>query len=343
LAVAAQDAPRARSPVEGACRNPFRKPHCLDTPPATADFQPDLADRRSMCETQRRIGLRAVLAAVIGIVLQSVAAAQPALRTDQVRLVFREPTESKHVRIRALMQERRIPEALHALLSPFRLPRVLTIEVKGCDGSEDAFYDNETVVFCYEYAELIERHLPKVATPWGVPRADAIVGAILDTILHEVGHGVIEMLDIPILGREEDAADFFSVYLQLLFPVEDAQRLLQGVAFMMGSEAREDFANRIAPQEYAGAHALNAQRYYNVLCLAFGANPKLLANAPPAGLPDGRAKSCGDEYALLKRAFLRLIVPYIDEARQREAIAKVGFSWSALVTVPERLDRAPLQ
>jgi hypothetical protein len=295
-----------------------------------------------MDATRTRTGLSALFAAVIGIVFQCTAVAQPALRTDQIRLVFQEPTEPRHVRIRALMQERRIPEALHALLDPFRLPRALTIEVKGC-GSEDAHYDNATVVFCYEYAELIERHLPKVATPWGVTRADAVVGGILDTILHEVGHGVIEMLEIPVLGREEDAADFFSVYLQLLFPVEDAQRLLQGVAFMMGSEAREDLKTKISSREFAGAHALNAQRYYNVLCLAFGANPALLANTPPPEMSDWRAKSCGDEYALLKRSFVKLILPYIDEPRQREAIAKVDFSWSALVTAPERRDRAPLQ
>ena len=67
-----------------------------------------------------------------------------------------------------------------------------------------------------------------------------MVGAILDTILHEAAHGIIEQLDIPVLGREEDAADFFSVYLQLQFPPGDAKRLIEGVAFMMGSEAREE-------------------------------------------------------------------------------------------------------
>jgi hypothetical protein len=287
-----------------------------------------------------RIARRALLAALTGIALHSGAAAQPALRTDQIRITFEEPVEPRHVRLRTLMQQRQIPEALHALLGAFRLPRELTIEVKGC-GREDAHYEQEIVVFCYEYAELIERHLPKVATPWGVSRADAIVGAILDTILHEVGHGVIEMLDIPILGREEDAADFFSVYLQLLFPVEDAQRLIQGVAFMMGSEGREDIEKSISPREFAGTHALNAQRYYNVLCLAFGANPALVGNAPPPGLSEWRAKHCGDEYALLKRAFTKLVLPYIDEPRQREAIAQVRFKWSPLVT--ERLDRAPLE
>jgi hypothetical protein len=65
-------------------------------------------------------------------------------------------------------------------------------------------------------------------------------------------------------------------------------------------------------------------------------------NAPPAGLPMWRAGNCGDEYALLKRAFDRLILPYVDEAKQRAAITQVRFNWSPLLAGPESLDKPPL-
>ena len=264
-------------------------------------------------------------------------------RTDRVRTVYEEPTNEKHAAIRAGMREQRILEIAGALLNSFRLPRELTVEVRGCNGREGAWYAHDKAGFCYEYVELVQRHAPKVATPGGVPRADSIVGAVLDTILHEAAHGIIDMLEIPVLGREEDAADFFSIYLMLQFPAEDAKRLIEGVAFNMGSEAREDLSQKVRPQLFAGAHPPNAQRHYNVLCLAWGANPALFNNVAPAGLPAWRASnSCGDEWSLLRRAFGKLILPHADEERLRSAIADARFNWAPLVPAAESLDKPPL-
>jgi hypothetical protein len=256
---------------------------------------------------------------------------------------YEEPKDAKHVPIRQEMQDRGILEVVGAILNSFRLPRQLAVEVRSCDGREAAWYADGRAVFCYEYVELIQRHSPTVATPGGVQRADAIVGAVLDTILHEAGHGIIDILDIPVLGREEDAADFFSIYLLLQFPIEDARRLIQGVAFSVGSEARRDMQKMPRPQMFAGPHGMNAQRHYNVLCLAYGANPAVFDNAMPPGMPPLRAESCGDEWNLLKRAFTKVVLPHVDEGKLRAAIAQARFKWSPLVTAAETFDKPPLE
>ena len=285
----------------------------------------------------------AVIPAVVLALSPLPAAAQEAPRTDRVRTVYEEPANEKHAAIRAGMREQRILEIAGALLNAFRLPRELTVEVRGCNGREGAWYAYDKAGFCYEYVELVQRHAPKVATPGGVPRADSIVGAVLDTILHEAAHGIIDILEIPVLGREEDAADFFSIYLLLQFPAEDAKRLIEGVAFNMGSEAREDLSAKVRPQLFAGAHPPNAQRHYSVLCLAWGANPAMFNNVPPAGLPAWRAtNSCDDEWALLRRAFAKLILPHADEARLRAAIASARFNWTPLVAGTASVDKPPL-
>ena len=271
------------------------------------------------------------------------AAAQPDARTDQVSIVYAEPTDARHFPIRQEMQDRGLLETVGALLNSFRLPRELAVEARGCNGREAAWYGFDRAVFCYEYVELILRHSPKVATPGGVQRADAIVGAILDTILHEAAHGIIEILDIPVLGREEDAADFFSIYLLLQFPAEDARRLIQGVAFTVGSEAREDFEEVQRPQDFAGVHGMNAQRHFNVLCLAYGANPALFDNIVPPGLPPWRARHCGGEWSLLQRAFSKVVLPHVDEAKLRAAIAQARFKWNPLATAAETFDKFPLE
>jgi hypothetical protein len=280
---------------------------------------------------------------LLALLFAAPAAAQNAEpRTDNVRLVYQEPQNEKHVAIRAAMQDRGLLDMVGALLNPFRLPRPLTVEVLGCQGRENAWYGFDQANFCYEYVELIQRHSPKVATPGGVQRSDAILGATLDTILHEVGHAIFDILQIPVLGREEDAADFFSIYLLLQFPPEDAKRLIEGVAFTMGSEAREDFSDPPARLKFAGPHGLNAQRHYNVVCLAFGANPALFGNLPPPGLPAWRAKDCAEEWTLLKRSFEKAIMPHVDEPRLRAAIAAMRFHWSPLVIGAAGIDKPPL-
>jgi hypothetical protein len=281
---------------------------------------------------------------LLGLACSTPALAQPdpLARTDQVRVVYAEPLDAKHLAIRQAMQERRLLETVGAILSSFRLPSELTIEARGCGGREGAWYAHGTAYFCYEYVELIQRHSPKIATPGGVARADAIVGSVLDTILHETGHGVIELLDIPVLGREEDAADFFSVYLMLQFPPEDAKRLIEGVAFTMGSEGRQDLEGKMRPPMFAGPHGMNAQRHFNVLCLAYGADSALFGYTFPPGLPPWRAKDCGDEWSLLRRAFAKLILPHVDEEKLRAAIAGARFNWSPLSTAPESFDKPPL-
>ena len=259
-----------------------------------------------------------------------------------MRTVYEEPADEKHRIIRQLMQERRILETVAALLNSFRLPRELTLEVRGCQGRENAWYGFDRAIFCYEYVDLIQRHAPKVATPGGVQRGDAIVGAVIDTLFHEAAHGIFDLLQIPVMGREEDAADFFSIYLMLQFPPDDARRLIEGIAFNMGSEARKDFSERPLPQKFAGPHGPNVQRHYNVLCLAYAADQALFNNVVPAGLPPWRARSCWEEWAMLKRAFTRLILPHVDEARLRDAIANVHFDWSPLITEAASVDKPPL-
>ena len=299
--------------------------------------------RESLKQRTKMMLFAAGLAVPFAYAPPTVAQPEASSHTDHVNVFYVEPSDPKHIPVRHDMQERGLLELVGAILSSFHLPRQLTVEVRGCDGREDAWYASDRVVFCYEYVELIQRHSPKVATPGGVQRVDAIVGAVLDTILHEVGHGIIDILDIPVLGREEDAADFFSIYLLLQFPPDDARRLIQGVAFTVGSEAREDLQQSPRLQMFAGPHGMNAQRHYNVLCLAYGATPEMFDNAMPPGLLPSRAASCGDEWSLLKRAFSKLILPHVDEEKLSAAIAQARFKWSPLVTATEALDKPPLE
>jgi hypothetical protein len=284
--------------------------------------------------------------ALLGLTIHSapaVAQTEPSPRTDQVRVVYLEPKEAKHLPIRDALQQRGTMELVRSLMSSFRLPRELTLEVKGCDGRVDAYYGDDTATLCYEYVELIHQHSPKVGTPEGVARADAIVGAIIDTVMHEVGHAIFDMLDIPVLGREEDAADFFSAYMLLQFPPDDAHRLIQGVVFMLASEAKAELEEPLRLKAFSKEHGLPAQRYFNWLCIAYGAKPETFGNLVSRGwLPKERADDCDDEYDMLQRAFRKLILPHVDETMLRDALNQVRFNWGPPVRSTDGLDAPPL-
>jgi hypothetical protein len=91
----------------------------------------------------------------------------------------------------------------------------LLLKVSGCDGEANAWYDEGFVTVCYEYLADILKNAPEDMLPSGITRQDAILGPFVDVFLHESGHAVFDLLKVPVLGREEDAADFFSAYIML--------------------------------------------------------------------------------------------------------------------------------
>lgn len=138
------------------------------------------------------------------------------------------------------------------------------------------------------------------------------------SLLHEVGHALIHELQLPVLGREEDAADqlgligFFllqpdqrdQVFYAKLVDIADYWRLES----MQAKSALE----RIQPWD---SHSLDIQRFYNLACLTFGSDPERLEWIVTAtGLPDERAFYCDQEYALALRS-----VQWLDERFQRPA------------------------
>jgi hypothetical protein len=242
------------------------------------------------------------------------------LRADRIQISYLPPKNSAHEAIFKLLKERRILERFKGLLSALRLPRALLLKVEGCDGESNAWYGDDAVTVCYEYLEDILRNAPKETTPAGVTRADAITGPTLEVFLHEVGHAVFDYLSVPVLGHEEDAADQFAAYVLLQFAENDAHRLIYGVAYSYNIDASKPSTKE---NPFADEHGLPAQRFYNVLCMAYGADSKLFADLVDKGyLPRERAEGCADEYEQVIKALNKLIGPYIDQTRAKQVRAK---------------------
>ena len=64
---------------------------------------------------------------------------------------------------------------------------------------------------------------------------------------------------------------------------------------------------------FSDVHGAPAQRFYNLLCMAYGADRETFADLVDKGyLPQARAKGCRTEYGELNFAFQHLIKPNLD-------------------------------
>jgi hypothetical protein len=234
-------------------------------------------------------------------------------RSDRIDIQYVAPKSPEHQQVLELVKEHRTLEKIQQLLSPLRLPRRLLIKTEGCDGVSNAYYDDGAVTVCYEYLDDVWKNVPEEPTPAGVAPIDALIGPVMDVFLHEAGHAVFDMLQVPLFGREEDAADQFSVYIMLKMEKDEARRLIMGTAYQYENDVQSSTVS-MPLHKFADAHGTPSQRYFNVLCLAYGADKELFADFVSKGvLPKDRAESCEDEYAQVEFAFDRLITPSIDQ------------------------------
>jgi Putative metallopeptidase len=281
----------------------------------------------------------ATILAAAGLLLATAGAAAhnanaaPKAKANSVDINYVEPKSADNLPVYKLLKERQVLEKLRDLLSPLRLRHRLLLETRDCEGTSNAFSNEDSVIVCYEYINDIWKSAPQRTTPAGVAPIDALIGPLVDVFLHEAGHAVFASLQIPLFGREEDAADQFSTYIMLKFAKDEARRLILGSAYQYKGDLSAPTVT-IKQQSFADEHGTSAQRFFNLLCTAYGADPKLFSDFVEKGfLPEDRAVGCEREYLQLAHAFDTLIGPHIDKALAQ----KLHKRWLPPVTTPKVL------
>jgi hypothetical protein len=138
----------------------------------------------------------------------------------------------------------------------------------------------------------------------GDPVQRFVESNISETLYHELGHALIDQLDLPVFGPEEFAADFFAIVLiNRLHDEETVVRMAYDIAAAYDAGAVKE-ARHAQDLAMWDVHGIDGQRYYNLACHMYGANPEERDDvANELGLPDERAETCEDEYALTARAW----------------------------------------
>jgi hypothetical protein len=232
------------------------------------------------------------------------------VQSNRIRVEYAQPRSLEITPYYQLVLQRKALERVQELFSPLMLPSDITVRTTEC-GVSNAWYQRPTVTICYEYLRDLIDMAPKEPSRDGITPADAVVGQFLFTAAHEMGHAVFDLLDVPIFGRPEDAADQFAIYILLRIGKQDARKLIEGAAYMY-----KDYIGRptvtVPVTAFADVHGAPMQRFYDLLCIGYGSDPETFA-AVVDYLPKARVPGCKTEYGEVNFAFQKLIEPHVDQ------------------------------
>jgi hypothetical protein len=136
-------------------------------------------------------------------------------------------------------------------------------------------------------------------------------GNMLFVLLHELGHAVVSEMGIPVLGKDEDAADSFAATRLIKIGTEFADQVVVNAAkgwFM--ADRRDKKEGSTVP--YYDAHALDQQRAYQFVCFLVGSSEEKFKNiASETKLPKERQDSCQGDYSRASNAWDLALKPHL--------------------------------
>jgi len=206
-------------------------------------------------------------------------------------------------KVRSSLQQDKVLEKICANLNQtVAIPNDIAISITEC-GQPNAFYDprQKTVSMCYE---LIE-HFYNVFKPDSETQEEldnSVQGAISFVFVHELGHALIDNLDLPVTGKEEDAVDQLATVVLVEGTENGEQSVLDGARsfYLQEKQGGADLNNL----PFWDEHSLGPQRFYNLLCWLYGHNEQKYRRLVEQGiLPEDRAVRCPNEYNQISRSW----------------------------------------
>jgi hypothetical protein len=230
--------------------------------------------------------------------------------TGTVEAEWEKPRGEENVTGYELLKASETRELAKSLATVFELPNPLLIKgVNGFGGGPFYNPEDNSITLPYEFPavvfSVIVQSNPKgTPTEWG-----EAAGAVNSFILaHEFAHALIHNFELPVLGREEDAADAIATVM-LLKAEEGALYAIDAAEFWAAFSGRQEPP---ALAEYADNHSLDRQRADNILCFVAGSNEGILeAFNENEVLPEERLASCPGEWQLLISSVEQVLKPHL--------------------------------
>lgn|GEM_PF-568596 len=193
----------------------------------------------------------------------------------------------------------------------FVLPRDMEIHV--VNGFVGPNYDpqTKTITLSYGFVSYVGDQLTKNFP--GLEKDQDELGRELAAVdgfilLHELGHALIDLYNLPVLGKEEDAADSVATVFLTQTVKNGAEYAFDAAKFFNALSARQ---RKLAPSAYWDEHSLDKQRAYAIVCWIAGSSERDLSTVRGMGiLGDERLQRCPGEYQQKVRAWDALLQPH---------------------------------
>ena len=151
------------------------------------------------------------------------------------------------------------------------------------------------------------------------------VGNMLFVLLHEMAHGLITDLGLPVLGREEDAADGFATVTMLEMKTEFTHGTLVNAAksWMISAQRSRENGESVV---YYDAHGLDFERAYNIVCLMVGSDPDQFEDlANETHMPEDRQGTCIGDYSNASWSWNKALTPYMRSPGQERSAYQIEY------------------
>ncbi len=146
------------------------------------------------------------------------------------------------------------------------------------------------------------------------PEQEFALNNSIFVLYHEIAHLLIDELDIPILGREENAADNFATLMLLRADSEQTNNALIDSAygwFLSSENNEQDF---YSDDDLYGEHNLDIQRAFQIVCLMVGRDPAIFSEiADEVGLDEDRQEACASDYEQASTSWDKVLAPFKNE------------------------------
>lgn len=206
-----------------------------------------------------------------------------------------------------LEKSKRVQQVVDAM-GVFALPRdvpVIATDAKTCKDNTNAFYlpKEHAILLCYAFSEAIYKSF--LAKGDDDQKASTkTLNAITFLLIHEMGHALIQELELGVTGKEEDAVDELSALI--LIQAKKSDWAITGPQAMVNITEKQDAEH----PAYFDEHSLSPQRLADMACMVFGSDPE---NHPElAKMPElrPRLEKCEGFFKQKDAAWTKLLEPH---------------------------------
>ncbi len=230
-----------------------------------------------------------------------------AVKESGFRVVYNPSPVAAHEQYREIFEKNHVFESVaEGLNQTVRLPTTVDINTVDCN-TVNAFYDpsSKRIIVCYELLDYFLDAFKGHITDQNA-LSNAVMGAVMFSFFHEAGHGLIDILDLAAVGREEDSVDQLATLILIAAGDQGIAMALSGAHYF---KVQQDSGHSMP---FSDEHAFDGQRFYNINCLIYGSNPeKYAAFVAQGNLTAERARRCPDEFRKINKAWEHLLQPFM--------------------------------